>query len=176
MDLSFYRLKTLALFFFSLLFVSACEAFKPKSASLLGEVYIPPSPMAAGLPTMASLGEIALVTPTVSCVNSLLFITDQTIPDGTEVERGAILDKIWEVENNGTCNWDERYRLKLIGGSELGAKAEQALFPARNGTRFLIHIRFNAPQEAGNVRSAWQAFDPDGNPFGDPIYLEIVVK
>lgn len=115
-------------------------------------------------------------TPTVACVNSLLFIADQTIPDGTEVEPGAVLDKIWEVENNGTCNYDERYRLKLIGGSELGAKPEQALYPARSGTQFQIHIRFVAPQEPGSVRSAWQAFDPQGNPFGDPIYLEVVVK
>jgi len=119
---------------------------------------------------------LAYPTPTVSCVDSLRFIADQTIPDGTEVERGATLDKVWEVENSGTCNYDERYRLKLIAGDELGAKPEQALFPARSGTRFEIHIRFIAPMEVGNVRSAWQAFDPQGNPFGDPIYIEIVVK
>ncbi|MCX8062704.1 MAG: NBR1-Ig-like domain-containing protein [Anaerolineales bacterium] len=125
---------------------------------------------------VAGVENTILPTPTVACTNSLLFIADQTIPDGTEVERGAILDKIWEVENNGTCNYDERYRLKLIGGSELGAKPEQALYPARSGTQFQIYIRFIAPQEAGTVRSAWQAFDPQGNPFGDPIYLEVLVK
>ncbi|MCS6907515.1 MAG: NBR1-Ig-like domain-containing protein [Anaerolineales bacterium] len=109
-------------------------------------------------------------------MNSLRFLSDVTIPDGSEVERSAILDKVWEVENSGTCNWDERYRLKLIGGSELGAKPEQALYPARSGTKFQIHIRFTAPQEPGRVRSVWQAFDPEGRPFGDPIYMEIVVR
>ena len=156
--------------------VSACSGFRTNEFSSLEEVYLPPSPMVSAVSSQVLFENSFSPTPTIACINSLLFLADQTIPDGTEVEPGAILEKVWEVENNGTCNYDDRYRLKLIGGSELGAKLEQALYPARSGTRFQVHIRFITPLEAGPVRSVWQAFDPQGNPFGDPIYLEVVVK
>jgi len=79
------------------------------------------------------------------------------------------------VENNGTCNWDERYSLRLVAGDTLGADQVQGLFPARAGSEAVIRIEFTAPQETGTQRSAWQAFGPDGRPFGDPFYLEILV-
>lgn len=156
--------------------ISACSGLKNNEFSSFKEVYLPPSSIPSAVSSPLLFEDSFIPTPTLACTNSLLFLADQTIPDGTEVEPGAILDKVWVVENNGTCNYDDRYRLKLIGGSELGAKSEQALYPARSGTRFELYIRFIALSESGPVRSAWQAFDPQGNPFGDPIYLEVVVK
>jgi hypothetical protein len=34
---------------------------------------------------------------------------------------------------------------------------------------------FIAPEEPGNFRSAWQAYDPQDNPYGDPFFIDIVV-
>jgi hypothetical protein len=34
---------------------------------------------------------------------------------------------------------------------------------------------FTAPQEPGIYRSAWQAADPQGNLYGDLIFIEINV-
>lgn len=86
------------------------------------------------------------------------------------------MDKRWEVENTGNCNWDDHYRLRLIAGPDLGAQKEQALFPARSGSRAAIRILFKAPVEPGAYRSAWQAFDAQGEPFGDPFFIDIVVQ
>jgi len=80
------------------------------------------------------------------------------------------------VQNSGNCNWDERYRLRLIAGPAMQASEEQALFPARSGTRAIIQVVFQAPAEPGTYRSAWQAYNPDGQPFGDVIFIDIVVK
>ena len=66
------------------------------------------------------------------------FVSDVTIPDGSEVEANSTMDKRWEVENSGGCNWDERYRLRLISGDSLGAEEEQMLFPARSGTQVTL--------------------------------------
>ena len=71
------------------------------------------------------------------------------------------LDKRWEVENSGTCNWDERYHLRLIGGPDLGANPVQPLFPARSGSTATIRIEMTAPAKAGSYRSAWQAYNPN---------------
>lgn len=115
-------------------------------------------------------------TPTPACKPDLAFLDDLTVPDGASVSPGTELDKRWQVENSGTCNWDADYRLKLVAGPDMAAAPEQALYPARSGSQALVRILFVAPEEAGVYRSAWQAFDPRGEPFGDPIFIEILVQ
>lgn len=111
-----------------------------------------------------------------NCINGLSFIfPDLTFPDGTQVAPNASLDKQWQVKNSGTCNWEETYTLQLTAGVEMGAVSPQGLVPARSGAEVVIRIQFTAPTEPGRYRSAWQAYDPAGQPFGDPIYIEIVV-
>jgi hypothetical protein len=99
-----------------------------------------------------------------------------TIPDGTVVAHGSTLDKQWLVQNSGDCNWDSRYRLRLISGDALGAASEQALYPARAGTQATLRILFTAPQEAGAYVSEWQAFDANGIPFGESFFMKIEVQ
>jgi hypothetical protein len=114
-------------------------------------------------------------SPTPDCQSNLLYLEDITIPDGTSVNPSDPLDKRWLVENNGTCNWDHRFGLRLIAGPAMSADLEQALFPARSGNQAEVQIQFTAPQEPGLYRSAWQAADPEGKFFGDPIFIEINV-
>jgi hypothetical protein len=160
------------LLFFSLI-ITAC---RPKPADQ-GIVYLPPTPAATrASPTYtASPTSVFRPTPTPPCANNLVFLSDLTIPDATIVTPGEQLDKRWEVENRGSCNWDRKYSLRLIAGQDLGAGEQQALFPARSGTNAVIRVIFTAPNDAGIYRSAWQAFGPDGEPFGDPIFIEIEV-
>lgn len=114
-------------------------------------------------------------TPTIPCVDGLVFVSDLTIPDGSSIQPGSSVDKRWEVENSGTCNWSEGYTLRLVAGDELGAQPDQPLIPARSSTKAVIRILFQAPPESGQYRSAWQAHNPTGDPFGDPIYMDIEV-
>lgn len=107
----------------------------------------------------------------INCTNSLRYIEDLTFPDGSLVSPGTEVDKQWQVENTGTCNWDFRYSLRIISGDDLGIELEQALFPARSGSRVIIHINFKAPDQAGTYSVVWQAFDPSYQPFGDPISI-----
>ena len=110
------------------------------------------------------------------CFSNLTFIEDITIPDNSFVTIGSSIDKQWLVENSGTCHWNADYRLKHIGGATLDAPEEVALYPARAGTQATIQILFIAPFTDGVYESAWQAHDPDGIAFGDPIYVRIVVQ
>lgn len=115
-------------------------------------------------------------SPTQPCEDGLTFLTDLTIPDGSDVSAGATMDKRWEVQNSGSCNWTEGYSLRLIAGVDLGANPEQALYPARSGTHAVIRMAFQAPIEPGTYRSAWQAHSPKGEPFGDPIFIDFLVS
>jgi hypothetical protein len=119
------------------------------------------------------------IFPTINpadCVNDLSFVEDLTIPDNMFATFGLTLDKQWRVENSGTCHWNANYRLRNIGGAALGAPPEIALYPARAGTQATIQILFTAPFTEGVYESAWQAIDPNGTTFGDPIYIRISVQ
>ena len=157
----------------------------PLESSTEGDYYLPPTSFITVSPAIIPIqatGTPAISDPqrleasaTPACLDNLLFLADLTIPDGSQVPPGATLDKQWQVENNGTCNWDARYRLRLIAGPGLGTASEYALFPARAGNQATIWIHFTAPFEAGAYRSAWQAHSPENQPFGDPIFIEITV-
>ncbi len=109
------------------------------------------------------------------CTNDLSFVQDVTVPDGTSVAPGELVDKEWLVTNAGSCDWSAAYRVKNISGDTMSAPAEQALFPARAGTQATLRILFHAPADAGNYSTAWQAFAPDGTAFGEAIYMQINV-
>lgn len=166
--------------FLILILLTAC------SGQATPTIYIPatraPAPQFATQisPTLDLEAAIAtsppLPTPSPQCTSGLVFLEDLSIPDGMSVTPGEALDKRWLVQNNGTCNWDHNFGLQLIAGPAMGAPGETALFPARSGTQAEIQIVFTAPQELGTHRSAWQARDPQGKIFGDPIFIEVAVE
>lgn len=131
------------------------------------------------IPALFTPPPIPTITATATagpCTDNLSFLDDITVDDGTSFLPGASIDKQWLVQNNGTCNWDSTYRLKWVGGDPMGAAQEQPLYPARAETQATLRILFTAPAEAGSYESAWQAVDPNGNFFGDLIFIKIVVS
>jgi hypothetical protein len=171
-----------------LVLLALCSCNSPgnqsKSSPSSVSLYLPPTPAysvyAPATQTIPNLPEntpsLIVATPIPTCVDSLVFIEDLTIPDGSTTNPGEQLDKQWRVENAGTCNWDSSYRMQLIAGPALQAPSEQALYPARSGSRATIRIIFTAPAEPGRYRSAWQAVSPQGILFGDPIFIEFIVE
>lgn len=161
--------------FFSLLVAAFLFACSGGASQPTSEPFRPlPPPLETPTPP-APREDLVKPLATPVCLDNLTWISDVTIPDGTEVTANSTLDKRWEVENSGNCNWDERYRLRLIAGPAMNAVQEQALYPARAGTKAVIQILFRAPAETGKYRSAWQAYNPGGQPFGDPIFIDISV-
>lgn len=133
-------------------------------------------PTATATPRPSPTPEEPTATPLPPCIPSLRYLSDLTYPDGTLVSPGQRIQKQWQVENNGSCDWEAGYRLKLVGGYPLGVFGEVALYPARAGTQAVIEIVFTAPLEAGLYRTAWQAYSAEDLPFGDVVYMEIVVQ
>jgi len=136
--------------------------------------FIPPTADPADSQNMVSSNS-PLPTRQTDCENQLKFVEDLTVPDGTEMEPGQSFSKRWLVKNSGSCNWDRSYSLQLISGLALSADKIQALYPARQATEAVLEITFTAPDNPGRYNSWWQAYDPDGDRFGDPVYLEISV-
>ena len=145
------------------------RAATPTQGNIQGNTPVIPTNTPAPIPT-------ASPTVTPPCTNGLAYVDDLTIPDGTFVTPGSLVEKKWQVQNNGSCNWDSRYRLLFSGGVNMGANTEQGLYPARAGALAVIRITFIAPDEPGTYTTAWQAIAPNGEPFGDPVFMEINVQ
>jgi len=152
------------------IFLASCSRSTSQQG---GANFLPPT--ALPQPTSAPTSAVTATQP-VDCTNTLSFDSDITIPDGTEVKPGQEIDKRWQVRNNGSCDWNDQYSIHIIAGESMGSPEVQALFPARSGSAAVIRMILLAPAEPGTYRSAWQAFTPDDQPFGDPFYIEIIVK
>ena len=115
-------------------------------------------------------------TQATTCTDLLLYVSpDLSYPDLSEVTPGEIMDKQWKVKNAGTCNWGEGYTLQMVDGESMSATSPQALVPARNGTETVVSIKFVAPDEPNRYVSRWRAVNPEGQPFGDILYIDITV-
>ena len=163
------------------LLLAACGGTSgPDSNNIQGEVFIPPTPavtntLPAATPSATALAEVLRPSPTPACLDNLTYLEDLSIPDGTLVAPGESLDKRWLVENTGSCNWDAGYSLRLVAGLDLGVSETQDLYPSRSGSSATIRMIFTAPSEPNTYRSAWQAYNPQGEAFGDPIFIEVTV-
>lgn len=161
--------------FIVILFIILLSACGEQDARSTPDYFVPPTLSNPPAPITLATPTPIIPTPTTACTNDLTFLDDVTIPDGTAFIPGELIDKVWQVANAGTCNWDSDYRVRFIDGDSMGADLEQALFPARSASNADIAITFIAPDTPGIVTSAWQAYSPDGEPFGDIFFIQIVV-
>lgn len=169
---------------FIILLTSSCLSqteptpFRPPTSILPTQLLATTTPV----PTIVALTQtptqgVISSTPTSNiCTNVLSFLNDVTVEDGTAFSPNTSIDKQWLVQNDGTCNWDSTYALKWVGGDPMSVTTEQPLYPAHAGTQATLRIIFTAPAIAGEYESAWQAVDPDGNFFGDLVFIKIVVQ
>ena len=157
-----YRIGLVAILATSL---SACLRTTSQSTEQNGS-FLPPTAQPSATPIPPT--DQPQPTKPADCVDTLSYMEDITIPDGTEVKPGEVMDKRWQVRNNGTCDWDDKYTLKLIAGDGMGGPQVQALYPARAGSAAIIRVELKAPTEPGTYRSAWQAYNSKDEAFGDP--------
>lgn len=154
--------------------LNGCQSGSATPAPTEAAHFVPPTSNPAQV-QISGNAPTPLPTRQANCENQLEFLEDLTVPDGTEVQPGDKVVKRWLIKNTGTCNWNPSYSLQLISGLALGAENVQGLYPARQSTQAVIEITFSAPDNPGRYNSWWQAYDPDGDRFGDPFYVEISV-
>jgi hypothetical protein len=151
--------------------------FSPNPSSAYAAEIIP-TPAATALPPDDSAATLPPATQPAfgSCSDNLVFMGDLTYPDRAPVLPGQILEKEWKVRNGGTCDWGPEYRFRWVGGAELSARKEFALFPAAAGSEAVIAIALTAPLARGEYISSFRAFSPLGIAFGDTLYIDVVVS
>ena len=137
--------------------------------------YLAPAVTVAPSQTQPAVATVA-AAPTDVCVHAAIFIEDLTVPDGTRVAPGERLDKRWAVQNSGSCDWGPGYRLVQVDSGSLEGRQESALYPARAGENAVWQVELVAPQEPGEYLASWQAQAPNGEFFGEQVFVLIEVQ
>jgi len=106
--------------------------------------------------------------PPVSTCDIAAFVTDVTIPDGTELTAGVPFIKTWRLQNVGTCTWTTSYRLVFSGGDYMGVSASAFNLPTSVAPGGTIDLSLNliAPITSGNFTSYWKLRNASGVDFG----------
>ncbi len=112
--------------------------------------------------------------PAPGCVNRSAFVADITVPDGTPWQPNQGFNKIWRVQNIGTCVWNTHYQLVFLDGEPMARVTQLAV--ARNvapGQTLDLLIAMNAPAAFGVHSGRWQLRDDTGALFGTRLTIKI---
>lgn len=139
------------------------------------------TPLGGGTP-LATIG-IATPISTLSgpqC-HDAIWISDLTVPDGSEMDPGQDFVKAWAVMNTGTCDWDEGYALVPATG-DVGALDGYAVVIENSGefvepgetTEFEVEL--TAPLAEREYIGCWRMQTDTGYFFGGFVCVTIVVS
>ena len=139
------------------------------------ETAVPTAVSTAPLPTR-DVATLEVVDDSPKCVNSFVYIDDANYVDGTVVTPGESFLKEWEVQNTGSCDWTQDYKLRFVGGNLMGLNDTLDVPSVPVGGKGKISVEMTAPTEPGSYRSEWMIFGSDNRFFGELLYVEIVVQ
>ena len=152
-------------------------------AGTIGAPSPQPSETVAPLTTPSSTPVPSPTTSsTPSCTNQARFIRDVSIPDNTNIPAGNSFEKIWRLQNAGTCSWTSDYDLVFQSGNIMSGPPSSPLpGTVAPGTEVDIRVSLKAPSADGAHRGNWMLRSAGGVLFGiganfdQPFFVQIVV-
>lgn len=155
-------------------FTLTAAAFTP-TPSLPTETLTPES---TGTATVAPAAQVTNAAgTTVSLCDSLEYVTDVNIPDGTSMSPGQDFVKTWRIKNNGSCPWGAGYKLVYAGYSDdMDGQFQTLTEVVQPNQEVEVSVQFKAPDATGEYLSAWQMENPSGVTFPKIIFVKILVQ
>lgn len=122
---------------------------------------------------------LAVVTTVVvgerGCRQAALFVQDVTVPDGTPIRAGTVFTKTWRMRNVSTCDWGLGYMLVHESDTPLGLVSRVNVPPTPSNGVVDISVPMRAPDQPGVYTSTWRLQDPQGQWFGNRVFVVIRV-
>jgi len=103
-------------------------------------------------------------------------VADVTVPDGTQMTPGQDFVKTWKIRNIGSCTWGTGYSAIFAYGEKMSGVAEPMTGAVAPGEEVEISVRFKAPDNAGEYSTYWRMANASSVPFGENIFMLIVVR
>ena len=125
-----------------------------------------PTPLFTATPVVPT-ATVVIPSPTVQKCENSAFVSDVTIPDGTQMAVNQHFTKTWRVQNTGTCTWITTFYLGYSYGEQMGGQTRvpfTAAVPA--GQTVDVSVSLIVPNKTGKLTGVWSIFDNNGNNFG----------
>ncbi len=106
---------------------------------------------------------------------SATYVTDVTIPDGTQMEPRQVFTKTWRVRNNGTCTWPEDTKLAFFKGERMSTTASIDVTALRPGEEYEASVLLTAPAEPGQYTGKWR-LQTGAKFFGGEFWVKVDVE
>ncbi len=110
-----------------------------------------------------------------SCDNSA-YVSDVTIPDGTDLAPGETFTKTWELVNTGSCTWNSDYSMTFISGDDMGGSETEIGRSVAPGQSAAISVSLTAPEDSGTYTGYWRLANAGATSFGEDVYVLITVS
>jgi len=128
---------------------------------------------------------ISYVQPVQKVCDQMGFVADVTVPDNTIMQPNQVFQKVWRIQNTGTCTWTTSYQFVFDSGYQLGAPS--AINLPRNvlpNETIDISVDMQAPSVNGTYQGFWKMRNPSGIKFGtaatqsgnDSVWVKIIVN
>ncbi len=114
-------------------------------------------------------------THTVVCAYWGAYYDDVTIPDGTQIAAGSTFVKTWKLWNNGCLDWTVGTQLVRVRGDAMGDNDVADVEPTVANGIVEVSVTLTAPTTPGEYTSYWRLRAPNGEIFGEEIYVQIEV-
>ncbi len=141
-----------------------------ESATATSEATVPPT--ATTIPTNDPFVSTATAVP----CDDAKYVTDVTVPDGTQMTPGQDFVKTWKIKNTGSCTWGTGYTPIHGYDEKMEGIAEPLTTAVAPGEEVEVSVRFKAPTNTGEHRSYWRMRNASGSAFGEFFYVLIVVR
>merc|ERR1712054_47703 len=150
-----------------------------KENLLVDEVQVENSPLDHSEDSSDTEHYLKVDPPTSQSENSIQFISDVSVEDGTVVPPGVRIEKVWSIKNSGSCQWPKDCKLVHYGGN-LSRSEETFDVPCAKPNEevevtAVLHTHGLA-QSTTHV-GVYQLHTVDGVPFvGDLLWCKLAVK
>lgn len=133
-------------------------------------------PPASATPALPTATPTPIVVPTKAQTCDVAeFVTDVTIPDGTNFSAGDTFVKTWRIKNTGTCSWTPSYTLFFSSGNSMNGPSTVALTGNVNpGQSVDLSVNLTAPGTSGEYTGYWKVRNATGLAFTS-MYVKITV-
>ncbi len=139
---------------------AALPTTMPVTAAPLTPTLHPPTPTLPPTNTPTS-------TPVPTPCNKAEFVTDVSVPDGSDFPVFDTFTKTWRLRNVGTCTWTTSYRVVFDHGDQMLAPDSVALGSSvPPGSTIDVSVPMEAPGTPGTYQGYWKLRDAGGVLFG----------
>ncbi len=129
------------------------------------------------VPTAARTATAVLPTPVPGpsgCTNNAAFVTDVTVPDGTPFMPNQTFNKIWRVQNAGSCTWNNKYQLVFANGERMASVTQIGVTAnVAPGQTYDLLVAMTTPAGVGSHAGQWQLRDEAGATFGPTLIAKV---